>query len=174
MKQVAYRLTAPSGKQYIGITKRGLSLRWKEHVRLANRGRMTPLHAAIRKYGADSFIREVLVESDWRHLCELEKKMIALWDTQCPHGYNTTSGGEMCDANKGRKLSPEWRKKLSDAQRARWAKIQPEDRTKIARKSWKNSKSDRKQRHSERMQELHSDPEWRSSWETKYRNRRLK
>ena len=59
-----YRLTSPSNKQYIGIAKNGLQSRFTVHVSEAKSGSMTALHKAIRKYGPDAFVKEILVVSD--------------------------------------------------------------------------------------------------------------
>ncbi len=45
-----YKLTSPSGKVYIGKAS-NLSMRWKKHKENAERGTISKLYAAIRKYG---------------------------------------------------------------------------------------------------------------------------
>ena len=44
-----------NGKQYVGQTRLTVGHRWNEHVRHAKRKRKGVLHAAINKYGAESF-----------------------------------------------------------------------------------------------------------------------
>ena len=65
---VIYRLTAPDGDAYIGVTfararayKKSARLRFESHCRSAFRyGSDCLLHQALRKHGRDSFRREVL------------------------------------------------------------------------------------------------------------------
>lgn len=174
MNSVAYRLTSPKGKQYIGITKRTAQQRFSEHIRRAASDRPCVVQHAINMYGSEAFKIEVLVQADWEYLLELEPKLIRLYGTKAPGGYNVASGGAQCDANKGRKLSPEWRKKMSDAQTARWSKINKEDRSAIAKKAHQNSDPERGARHSNRMRELHEDPIWRAEWLRKLREGKKK
>lgn len=122
-----YRITSPSGKCYIGITKGCAHGRFITHVYNALKDEYkTPLHASIRKYGKAAMHVETLVVADGRdYLCELEKKAIAAYSTRWPQGYNVTSGGEgvsewsteMRDAvgakARGRKMSLETRRKMS-------------------------------------------------------------
>ncbi len=174
MKSVAYRLTSPSGKQYIGVTKRTAHQRFRDHVRCAASDRPSAVQHAINLYGSGEFKVEVLVQADWEYLLELEPKLIRLYRTKAPSGYNITSGGAQCDANKGRKLSPEWRKNMSDAHKARWAKISKEDRSAIAKKSHRNSDPGRGARQSKRTLELHADPRWKAEWLRKLRKGKQK
>lgn len=93
---VLYKLTSPSGKSYIGISSKDLDARWRKHVEHAM-GKRTAgaLYAALRKYGPDSFVREVLAEEeDWNLLCNMERDAIKAHGTFAPAGYNVTTGGE--------------------------------------------------------------------------------
>lgn len=91
-----YKLTSPSGKSYIGISSKGIEKRWAKHVEHAYGKRTNGvLYAALRKYGPDSFVREVLAEcDDWDTLCAMEMAAIAEHATMSPLGYNLTIGGE--------------------------------------------------------------------------------
>jgi group I intron endonuclease len=89
-----YRLTSPSNKQYIGIAKNGLQNRFTVHVSEAKSGSMTALHKAIRKYGSDAFVKEILVVSDYEYIRDLEIKAIEAFNTKSPNGYNLTIGGD--------------------------------------------------------------------------------
>lgn len=88
-----YRLTSPSGKVYIGITK-NVYTRWQQHVLDAHRGSKCTLHKAIRKYGFDNFKKEILVTSTLSYVKEMEVKAIAAYSTMVPAGYNMTAGGD--------------------------------------------------------------------------------
>lgn len=127
-----YRITSPSGKQYIGITSmKSVKARWKEHVYTAyNRNSSTVFSAAIRKYGKESFKIEVLLEAPWSVLNLLEPVAIDQFSTQHPNGYNLMTGGNqprhssrsknlLAESAMGRVVSEKTRKKMSDAQRGR-------------------------------------------------------
>lgn len=81
---------------YIGKTKRGVALRWKEHLYHVKIGRQTQLCRAIRKYGQNDFTISVL---DWAendlHANWLESFYIGLTRSHHPEsGYNGTYGGD--------------------------------------------------------------------------------
>ena len=72
-KGIIYKITSPSGKIYIGQTKKNLEYRWKQHVKDAmneNRKRCRIFHSAIQKYGKENMIREVVCECN---IDELDK-----------------------------------------------------------------------------------------------------
>lgn len=52
-----------------------------------------PLHKAIRKYGVDNFVFEVLEECEYFKLNEREQYWITFYDT-FKNGYNQTAGGQ--------------------------------------------------------------------------------
>jgi group I intron endonuclease len=80
-----------NGKRYIGYTDRTVEERWVEHQRDARLGCTYPFHSAIRKYGASSFVSEVLfVEESTRAAKETEILLIL---DRCPE-YNKTRGGD--------------------------------------------------------------------------------
>lgn len=90
-----YKLTAPSGRAYIGLTKQGVRARWNNHVRKAftqldyNHG----LYNAIRKYGRDSFVVTVIdTTASKTEAQQLERKYIAASDKSML--YNVSPGGE--------------------------------------------------------------------------------
>jgi len=90
-----YKLTSPSGKSYIGITKGPLQARLNHHRFDSERGSRGKLHTAIRKHGFENFKIEVLHDSiDPDELCELEIAAIRDLNTFGKGGYNLTLGGE--------------------------------------------------------------------------------
>jgi group I intron endonuclease len=137
-----YRLTSPSGKVYIGITK-NVRKRWLEHSHAARCGSKCALHHAIRKYGFESFKKEVLVKSYFNYIKDLEIKAIEMYSTMIPHGYNMTAGGDgtigyvftkedrqrKSLALKGRVFSDELKRKLSFAHKGK--KMPEEQKQKI-------------------------------------------
>jgi len=134
---IVYLVTSPSGKQYVGITRRTLKRRWKQHVVKSAR-RNTALGAAIKKHGPDSFILEVIAEaSSLEELCALEQKYIQEYATLLPSGYNHTTGGESAF-----KISEDSKQKMRLAAAARWA--DPVKRAAAIEASWKPSSAARR------------------------------
>ena len=130
-----------NGKRYIGITEGTLARRWVWHKTAARAGAKTYLHAAMRKYGPESFKTEVLAQVmpgfDRGVLCEMEKLLIAQEGTLTPKGYNMTPGGDGLprgaeNPNFGRKASAEKRQKI----KAGWTDERKVEAAKTARKNF--------------------------------------
>ena len=88
-----YLATSPSGKQYVGKTKK-FKVRVKNHFSCAKRGSKTPFHSALRKYGNSVKFEEVFCAFCEAAAFEVEKLFIQRLNTCTPHGYNCTQGGE--------------------------------------------------------------------------------
>lgn len=115
-----YKLIAPNGKGYIGITIFSFEKRLNEHLLACRKGVRSALYSSLRLYGIDAFTSVILHESDsWEELCALEKAAIVSHGTLGPHGYNMTTGGDgvlwMPPASRERH-----RKKSSDAAQRGW------------------------------------------------------
>lgn len=108
-----------NGKLYVGLTPRTpfrlsvalseltpdelrkraenlMQIRWKGHIRTANKGSRLTFHKALRKYGPTGFDHEVLEVSDTHDgasLCE-QFWIAELKSMSNQHGYNDTSGGD--------------------------------------------------------------------------------
>lgn len=99
-----------TGKKYVG---KGVSAkkRWWHHCSMAAHGSAFPLHRAIRKYGRESFLVEMVAElSDESAAFHAEREAIARLGTRDPRrGYNATNGGEGCS---GRPMSQKARATL--------------------------------------------------------------
>lgn len=124
-----------NNKVYIGITSKGLSARWKEHLYNAEHDCPFKLHRAIRKYGKENFSIELIdFCNSWEELEEKEKYYISEYKSlQDEFGYNMTEGGDgtigryvtMETRDKirqkaiGREVSAETREKLSEAGKIR-------------------------------------------------------
>ena len=98
-----YKRTSPSGKYYIGKSIISEEARWKRHVKEAFDTSCdtynTLLCNAIRKYGADNFILEIIednIPNDM--LADKEKEYIKKYNAyylDAPYcGYNMTRGGD--------------------------------------------------------------------------------
>jgi len=143
---IAYKLTFPNGKVYIGITRETLDRRVKRHIAYAKAGKHFALSAAIRKYGEDSFARDVVGTGDWNELKEIEIKLIAQYGSLGSGGYNMTSGGDgslgvavpdsvkgkISNSLKGRKLSNDHRKKLSESQIGKIISAETKEKMRLA------------------------------------------
>lgn len=94
IKGIVYKVTSPSNKIYIGITITNLKERQRTHLRDVNKGSKLPFHNAIRKYGIENLVWEVIDnENDFQKLKKLEINYIKEYDTY-NKGYNQTLGGE--------------------------------------------------------------------------------
>lgn len=77
------------------IKKYDSHCRWKLHISKAknNVSDCNALNEAIRKYGEDNFILEILYEGDEKLLDALETKYQIEYNTLIPNGYNIRLGG---------------------------------------------------------------------------------
>ena len=108
-----YKITnTVNQKHYIGISIHEPETgRIKKH--LSGRGSRI-LANAVKKYGRDAFIYEILEENVFpTFLPDLEVAYIKKFNTVTPNGYNLTYGGE------GGSLSEETRRKISEAQKGK-------------------------------------------------------
>ena len=101
---------ARNGKCYIGFTS-NFPKRLDEHRHSANSTRPTKkvLYKAIRKYGWDSFIKEILYcSADYSHTKTMEEFFIIDNNSHylSGNGYNMTYGGEGEKGNKSRTGMP--------------------------------------------------------------------
>lgn len=116
-----------NGKKYVGMTDAPLNVRWRRHQTAARNGKNTYFCNAIRKYGPDVFVLEILCTCEVKdEAVRLEKEYIQIFDSHNPNkGYNLTDGGEgvwgwrhskeaklkMSKAKKG-KPSPYWKGRI--------------------------------------------------------------
>jgi group I intron endonuclease len=87
-----------SGRRYIGLTKKTITRRWKEHVSNAAKKRGKGCHhfwSAIRKYGKDAFSHEILETCMTLESANAaEEKWILQLDSRNPEkGFNLMRGG---------------------------------------------------------------------------------
>ena len=90
-----------TGKQYIGLTSKGIEKRWRSHIAFAKKHNKYYFHRAINKYGIDSWKHEIL-EDNIKNIEDanmLEKFYINKYDT-FNNGYNSTTGGDGTTGNK--------------------------------------------------------------------------
>lgn len=94
-----YKITKKSnGKSYIGQSN-DIERRFKEHKYKAD----IPIELAIKKYGIDAFIYEIIEICSIDKLDEKEIYWIAYYNTYKGFGYNCNpGGGNNCGENNGR------------------------------------------------------------------------
>ena len=94
-----YKVTNNINKKiYIGQTIQDENIRWNHHMREALNGSDTKFHRALRKYGKDGFIWEVIEEVDNDKLNEREIYWISYYNSY-KQGYNSTTGGDLPPRN---------------------------------------------------------------------------
>ena len=109
MPYSVYKLTAPNGKCYIGMTKQSVERRWNGgHAYQHNEH----LRNAINKYGWEAFDKEVLFISSSKTQAEdIERSLIVKYDsTNRLHGYNILPGGNVSDGH-----TEETKRKISES-----------------------------------------------------------
>lgn len=97
MSAIIYRITNTVNEHiYVGKTIKTLGVRFSQHVHeAAKRQSQTHLHRAMRKYGVDAFIVDILEYTDAGNINERELHWVA---TLQPH-YNMTEGGDGGDTS---------------------------------------------------------------------------
>lgn len=103
-----------NNKAYIGVTSKSLSIRRKQHLYSARKNSDLHFHRALRKYGEEGFVWEVIYKgANVSDLYNKEVELISKFDS-FKKGYNSTIGGE---GSKGGSISKdrdkEWRLKQS-------------------------------------------------------------
>lgn len=85
-----------NGRNYIGITSRGLGRRWAEHLYDARkRGTKMTISRAIAKHGPENFQIEAICSArTWADICAVEAILIEQYATHGGGGYNRSRGGE--------------------------------------------------------------------------------
>lgn len=96
MFYIIYKITnTKNNKIYIGITSESLQHRFNGHVRKANIGSTSNFHKAIRKYGKESFSKEILYSfetEDKKYAYSIEQKYINDFNS-VKIGYNMDKFG---------------------------------------------------------------------------------
>jgi len=82
-----------NSKKYVGVTKKNKNARFSQHRYQAQKGSNLHLHQAMRKYGTDQFIVDILEEVTDENKNLREQYWIQTLNT-FKKGYNMTLGGE--------------------------------------------------------------------------------
>lgn len=109
---VVYKHTSPSGKVYIGITNQKPERRWRPDG--SGYRQSTHFYRAIKKYGWDSFIHEILYKGlSKEDALRIEKELIQEYKSY-ENGYNSSLGGDYGG------YTEDVKKKISDAVSDLW------------------------------------------------------
>ncbi len=92
-----YRVTSVCcGRQYVGLTQMEVAQRWSFHLSAAHSGKSTPIASAIREYGPENFVVDVLESGvAVRELGARERYWIDKVGALAPSGFNVLRGGGM-------------------------------------------------------------------------------
>ena len=147
MKGLIYLATNQiNGKVYVGQTINSLKRRQSNHKQGAFvKQDHYYFHKALRKYGFDNFVWEILeefdIELDIHLFCllnEAERKYIALYNSNNPqNGYNMTKGGD-CYSQQAKDFwddderSLAWRKSLSEKMTIFWS----DEKNRLQHQQW--------------------------------------
>ena len=97
---IIYRITSPNGKKYIGQTIKTFEHRMNAHFNAATRGddlkSCRCINRAIRKYGWENMVKEIILECDNDELNNNEIAKISEENSLYPNGYNLCKGGAGC------------------------------------------------------------------------------
>ena len=169
MYGIIYKVTNKiNNKIYIGQTINSLTRRKTNHYAAARTKKDTLFfHKAIRKYGKDNFIWEVLKQADTREeLNELECFYIKQYNSNnSEYGYNMTAGGESYSEQaqkfwNNEEKSAEQRLELSNRMSEYWSN----ETNRKNHQQWMNSYyqtevgKQQAKRHSNFMQEYYNGP----------------
>jgi group I intron endonuclease len=115
MEHVIYKLTSPSGKMYIGRT-RNFNTRMADHKHNALvKNQKNSLYKAIRKYGWDTFTKEIIATVVSEESAQLLEEMLIQKFNSVKCGYNDTyvgGGGDLLK-NQPEKIE-KFKKKMSE------------------------------------------------------------
>lgn len=118
-----------TGREYVGTTVRTARLRWNDHLSACFGKRIqSPLYSEMREFGREAFeMVELEQVGDYDTLMARERAVILERRTLYPQGYNVVKGGR---GNYGWVPSPDVRQRMSEGQRGR--KLTPEHKAKLS------------------------------------------
>lgn len=158
-----------NGKCYVGMTKKSLRHRRRDHINHAKNGSSFVFRCALRKYGAENFeFSELDVADSWEALKRKEIMWIEFFNSKVPNGYNMTEGGEgtlgFPAPNKGKTPSKETREKIAAAHRGMKASDAARQKMSEVRKGkpcpWMRGKK-LSRAHFRKLQAAAHTPSWR-------------
>lgn len=151
-----YKAISPSGKVYIGMTKKSLAERRKEHEwHSKSNKRKKIFHCALRKYDLN-FSWEVLENGLTKKEAELREIFyIAQFNcTDIDFGYNQAKGGMAGDI-----MTEESRARWKEKMQAHWDNLEYKRKLSDSQKRMHEEDPNWKEKQSVRMKETFNDPE---------------
>ena len=132
---IIYKATVPDGKCYIGRTIKSLDFQRKRYERNARNGVVHPFYQAVHKYGAAIKWEVIARANTTGELNALKERYIAKHGTITPNGYNERRVSKIVTPPEkirakiskklsGRQLSEVHKARLSESQKARWARCE--------------------------------------------------
>lgn len=148
-----YKHTTPSGKVYIGITKKKPEHRWENG---SGYKKNKHFYRAILKYRWENIKHEILETGLTKEqACDMEIELIAKYDATNPkHGYNNSTGGEC--GGEGVEFTEERRKRMGEKTKELWKDEEYRRKTTEAHKGYKPTKEELQKR-SEGLKRAHKE-----------------
>ena len=100
---IVYRATCPEGRSYIGITRKTLEYRRRQHMRASVAGSSCKFHDALRLWGDQMEWAVLDTASSIQELRDKERDYIARFDSYA-YGYNSSPGGEYSGLFQGERV----------------------------------------------------------------------
>ena len=163
-----------NGKIYVGQTNKPKKRLW-EHFQAAEKGHDSLLCYAIRKYGKENFVFEVIEDCEDSLANEREKYWISQFDS-FENGYNMTTGGDhfslsdeakkkIGDRFRGKHLSEEHKQKLREANKGKIPPCYEETRRKRSESMKGKNTGPKSEEHRRKLSEARR--KWRLTEEQK-------
>ena len=149
---IIYKITNTiTNKSYIGQTKSSLAKRWTQHKCDAKKKTHLYFHKAIKKYGIDCWLFEILEYFDKSQPMELlnirERYWIEYHNTFMD-GYNLTTGGEG-----GQERSEETKKKIGLAHKGKVSPMKGKTHSEETKQKMRNKANNMSREHKKKISE---------------------
>jgi group I intron endonuclease len=164
LRGAIYKITSPSGRAYIGLTRQEIAKRMTKHRAPSMQGRCRLMSRAIDKYGWEAMKVEVLLSNvPLSLLGSEESRLIQEHNTLAPNGYNLQTGGQI-----GFSRSATSRAKQSKAVTASWKdpSVQAKRSGSISANWMEKSSDHRRNRNSNAIASMHTDASVAARFET--------
>jgi hypothetical protein len=145
---IVYKLTSPSGKCYIGLSKGTLKARFKQHIQCRQRhkrngkgyrgkGACPKLYYAFDKYAPETWAQEILFEDDNMDIIKQQEiAFIKQFDT-ITNGYNVLQGGQQGLA--GHKLDDRHKNGIREAKLRYWQSEEGQKQREFQKEKYKGN-----------------------------------
>jgi group I intron endonuclease len=115
MEQIIYKLTSPTGKIYVGRTHNFEDRMVQHKYEAITRRKNYPLYKAIRKYGWDTFNKEIIAMTSTEENAQVLEEAFIVKYNAVKKGYNATytGGGGNLWNGKPEEQKQKFREKMS-------------------------------------------------------------